>query len=447
MTQAFRDRPVRTITALIAVALVAGPAHANPADVIGLGARAIAMGGAQVATVEDSTAGYYNPARLASFDDIRIDVGYQMAVPRVGANGERFPVDRSEGIATGIAVPGKILGKRLAIGATMFLPDQQVTRTRTLPAERPRFLAYDNRPQRLLLAATAAYELVPGLQVGAGVAYMASTNGSVELQGLVGFPNPAVSDLDLSIDVDVQTIRYPHAGIAWQVTPRLVLGASYRGGFRLVIDQTVKVRGDLGTPDATVVEDGRLDLRSVSQDLFQPMQITVGGALQATPCLLVALDLAYQRWSVYDNPTARIEIELDIKQFNDLVMIPPPRTFEVPDLRDIVVPRLGVEWKGAPGPRTWTARGGYVFEYAVAPEQRGSSNFIDNHKHTLAVGGGVAWRGLGGVIGKPFSLDGFLSFTYLQPRDHRKLSPVDPVGDYTASGHAIAAGVMSRWRF
>jgi long-subunit fatty acid transport protein len=316
---------MRATNALFALVLAASPARANPADVIGLGARAIAMGGAQVANAEDSTAGYYNPALLARFEDIHIDVGYQMAVPRVGANDERFAVDRSAGIAAGIAVPGKIAGNRLAIAATLFLPDQQVTRTRTLPAERPRFLAYDNRPQRLLLAATGAYELFPGLQIGAGVAYMASTNGSVELQGLVGFPNPAVSDLDLAIDVDVKTIRYPHAGIVWRATPKLSLGASYRGGFRLVVDQTVKVRGDLGTPDATVVDDGSLDLRSISQDLFQPMQITVGGAFAASEQLLVALDLTYQRWSVYDNPTAQVEIEIDIKQFNDLVMIPEAR--------------------------------------------------------------------------------------------------------------------------
>lgn len=429
------------------ILLVSSTASANPADVFGLGARAIAMGGAQVASVDDSTAGYYNPARLASFDDIHIDVGYQMAVPRVGANGETFAIDRSEGVAAGIAVPGKILGRRLAIGASLYVPDQQVTRTRTLPAERPRFLAYDNRPQRLLLAANAAFEITDGLQIGAGVAYMASTNGSVELQGLVGFPNAAESDLDLSIDVDVKTIRYPHAGIAWQATPRLMLGASYRGGFRLVIDQTVKVRGDLGTPDTVVVEDGRLDLRSVSQDLFQPLQVTVGGAYRITPCVLLAADLVYQRWSVYDNPTAKIEVELDVKQFNDLVMIPPARILEPPKLRDIVVPRLGVEWKAATGPREWTARGGYVFERAVSPEQKGESNFIDNHKHTVAIGGGVQWKGLGEVIQKPVSLDAFVSFTYLQPRDHHKLSPIDPVGDYTAKGHAFAAGLMSRWRF
>jgi long-chain fatty acid transport protein len=431
---------------VLAGALAASPAAANPADVFGLGARGASMGNAQVASVEDSTATYYNPALLASFDDIHIDVGYQMAVPSVSANGETFHVDRSEGLVAGIAVPGKIAGTRLAIGASMFLPDQQVTRTRTLPAERPRFLAYDNRPQRLLLAAVAAVEVMPGLQVGGGVAYMASTNGTVELQGLLGFPNPAVSDLDLAIDVDVKTIRYPHAGVAWRALPWLELGVAYRGGFRLVIDQTVKVRGDIGTPDASVIEDGHLNLRSVSQDLFQPMQLTVGGAARVGAHWLVALDLSYQRWAVYDNPTAKVEIELDIKQFNDLVTIPPARVLEVPNLHDIVVPRLGVEWKLA-GPRTWSARGGYVYERAVSPEQRGESNFIDNDKHTVSAGGGVEWRGIGDVIGKPVSLDAYVAVTYLIPRDHHKDSPVDQVGDYTARGHAIAAGVTSRWRF
>ncbi|MEO8704357.1 MAG: outer membrane protein transport protein [Kofleriaceae bacterium] len=424
----------------------AATAHANPADIFGLGARGASMANAQVANVDDSTATYYNPALLASFDEIHIDVGYQVASPNVSANGERFHVDRSEGIAAGIAVPGRIAGKRLAIGASMFLPDQQVTRTRTLPFDRPRFLAYDNRPQRLLLAAVGAFEIMPGLQIGAGVAYMASTNGTVELQGLIGFPNPAVSDLDLAIDVDVRTIRYPHAGIAWRALPWLELGVSYRGGFRLVIDQTVKVRGNIGTPDATVIEDGHLDLRSVSQDLFQPMQITAGAAANLGEHWLVALDLSYQRWSVYDNPTANVEIELDIKQFNELVTIPPARILEIPNLHDIVVPRLGVEWT-QPGVRTWSVRGGYGYERAVAPEQRGESNFIDNDKHTLSAGGGVQWRGIGGVIQRPVSLDAYVAFTYLIPREHHKTSPVDPVGDYTARGHTIAAGVMSRWRF
>jgi long-chain fatty acid transport protein len=433
---------------ITAVVALAPPAHANPADIFGLGARGAAMAGAQVANADDSTAAYYNPALLVRTDDIHLDIGYQLAVPHVGANGRTFNIDRSQGLALGLSVPGKVGSQRLAIGAALFLPDQQVTRTRTQPSERPRFLAYDNRPQRLFLAATAAFEIVEGLSVGGGVAFMASTNGIVQLRGLVGFPDPVGSDLDLSIDVDVQTIRYPHAGVAWQALPWLELGASFRGSFRLVIDQSVRVRGDIGTPGLEpVVPDGHLNLRSVSQDLFQPMQITAGFAAQLTPRWLLAFDVAYHRWSEFDNPTAKIDIELDIKDFNDLVRIPPQPPLPLPNMHDIVVPRLGVEWRGRPGRRTWSARGGYVYEPHVSPEQQGESNFIDNDKHTLSIGGGVEWPGIGGVILKPVSLDAFVSVTILAPRSHHKLSPVDPVGDYRSSGFAIAAGLSSRWRF
>jgi long-subunit fatty acid transport protein len=128
-------------------------------------------------------------------------------------------------------------------------------------------------------------------------------------------------------------------------------------------------------------------------------------------------------------------------------MIPPQKPLPPANLHDIIVPRLGVEWRGAPGRRTWAARGGYAYEPTVAPEQTGESNFVDNDKHTLSLGGGVEWPGLGGVILKPLSLDAFVALTVLAPRTHHKLSPVDPVGDYRSSGYVIVAGLSSRWRF
>jgi long-chain fatty acid transport protein len=150
---------------------------------------------------------------------------------------------------------------------------------------------------------------------------------------------------------------------------------------------------------------------------------------------------------VFDNPTAKVDIELDIKDFNDLVNIPPARPFAIPHLHDIIVPRLGVEWRcGCPG-RSFAARGGYAFEPKVSPEQTGESNFLDNDKHTLSLGAGVQWPGIGGVILRPVSLDAFVAVTLLAPRTHRKLSPVDPVGDMRTGGYVIAAGLMSRWRF
>ena len=95
-----------TIT-LAAVLLAAARADANPIDLFGFGPRGQAMAGAQVADAEDTSASYYNPALLARSSDIRIDVGYQLAVPRLTIDGRDNDVDVSRGLALGLAVPGR----------------------------------------------------------------------------------------------------------------------------------------------------------------------------------------------------------------------------------------------------------------------------------------------------------------------------------------------------
>ncbi len=438
---------MRRVAALII--LVAAPAAANPADLFGFGARGQAMGGAQVAAVDDASANYYNPALLAGSDDIRVDLGYQLAVPRLAIDDRDTGVDGSRGLAIGLAVPGRIGGVRLAVGAGIFMPDQHLTRTRTLPSGQPRWQLYDNRPQRLFLAANLAIELPHGVSIGGGLAYMSSTEGTVGLDGIVGFPDPAASQLDLAIDVDLRTIRYPQAGAAWRVRPWLTVAGSYRGGFKLILDQTFDITGDIGTPGFDpLVDDGYLHLRSRAQDLFQPAQLTVGLDAQLTPRLGVAFDLAWHRWSAFENPAAKIDLDLDLGDFNDLVNIPPQDALPAPHFHDIAVVRLGVEYLAArSATRAWRARGGYVYEPTPAPAQVGATNFIDGDKHALSIGGGVELPGLGGIVLRPLSLDLALAATWLPERTHRKLIAADPVGDYSAGGVVLAASLESRWRF
>lgn len=435
--------------ALAAALLAPATAAANPADVIGFGARGVAMGGAHAAAVEDGSAAYYNPARLATLDDIRIDVGYQLGAPALTVDDADLDVDWSRGTTIALVMPGQVARRRVAIGVGLFLPDQHLTRTRSLPTQKPRFALYDNRPQRLFLSADVAVEVVPGLAIGAGLAYLSSTQGTVHLRGLVGFPQPDESDLELAIDVDLKTVRYIHAGIAWEATPWLDLALSYRGGFALTIDQAFRIDGDVGLPDTPpVVDDGFLYLHSVGKDLFQPEEITAGLAARVTPRTTVAFDLAWHRWSRFDNPASTIDLDLDIGTFNDFVELPPELPLPDPHFHDVVVPRLGLEHLAWTSPRrALRARGGYAYEPSPAPEQVGETNFIDNDKHHLSLGAGLELAGLGAVIVRPVSFDAFVMVTLLEARVHQKLSPVDPIGDYRADGHVIAAGVSSRWRF
>lgn len=433
------------------VALLAGlpsTARANPVDAFGFGARSPAMANAATAASDDTGAGYFNPALLALATDIHLDLGYQYARPSLVVNGQDQSVDSSRGLAAGLVVPGLIASRRVAFGGTVFVPDDRISRVRTLSSQQPRWQMYDNRPQRLFLAANVAVAVHDRLLVGGGISYMSSTHGAVLLVGRVGFPDASDSELNLDIDVDLRTVRYAQGGALWRPTDWLDVGVAVRTAFKVILDQQFEIRGDVGREEGEpVVDDGFLVLHTRAQDLYQPLQVTAGLSARLTDSLLLAFDAAFHRWSRFENPAARIEIDYELGDFNELVVIPDAPPLAEPRFHDILIPRLGVEWTPVDGRRRWDLRAGYAYEPSPVPEQVGETNYIDNDKHTLSVGAGLTLRDFSTIIRLPASFDAYLAWTQLPGRSHRKLSPIDPVGDYRSSGHVLQMGLSSRWRF
>ena len=440
----------RAAALLAALAIVApGAAAANPMDAFGFGARGPAMGNAQTAASTDGGAHYYNPGILALFREIHIEVGYQRATPSLSINGLDNDVDDSRGMALGVVVPGKLGKIEVAFGAASYLPDKQLTRTRTLAGDQPRFSLYDNRPQRLLLAANVGVRIGDKLSAGGGVGYMSATTGGVQLQGRIGFPDHLDSELALAVDVDLKTVRYPEAGVLYRALPWLDLGFAYRGGFVLKVDLAFRIDGDIGpSGQVPVIEDAYVDLLSSFQDLFQPAQFAGGLSARISQDFSLAFDVVLHRWSQYKNPAARIEIDLDLKDFNDQVNLPPQPDLPDTNFHDILVPHLGIEWTAARARHTdWMLRAGYTYEPTPAPMQSVSTNFIDSDKHTASLGLGVAVREVTKVLPLPFDVDVYSAYTWLPEREHRKISPVDRIGDYRAGGSVLQMGVNTRWRF
>jgi long-subunit fatty acid transport protein len=440
----------RVLALAIALAAAsAAPARANPVDAFGFGARSAAMGNAATAAARDASAHYFNPALLALATDIRLDIGYQFADPRLEVNGEDLGVDSSRGLNAGLTVPGRIAGMRVAFGGALFVPDDRVSRIRTLSSQQPRWQLYDNRPQRLFLAANAAIAINDRLSVGGGIAYMSSTQGAVLLVGRVGFPNADDSDLILDIDVDLKTIRYGQFGAQWRPNDWLQVGIAARTGFKVILDQTFEIRGDVGTAGQDpVVDDGFLVLHTRAEDLFQPTQVTAGLAAQLTRRWLLAFDAAYHRWSRFTNPAARITLDYDLGDFNELVVIPNAPELADPNFHDILIPRIGVEFAAVDDPhRRIDLRAGYAYEPSPAPEQVGETNYIDNTKHTVSIGAGLTLRDFSSILRLPAAFDAYVALTQLEGRTNRKLSPADAIGDYSSGGRVLQLGVSSRWRF
>jgi long-chain fatty acid transport protein len=440
---------VRRALAFVLVTLAAPAASANPVDAFGFGARGPAMGGAQTAASDDGGANYYNPAALARVPELRIDVGYQIAEPHLSINGGDQNVDASRGFALSLSAPGKIFGHDVFLGTAVFLPDERLTRVRTVPAQEPRWQMYDNRPQCLFLGTNLAIALGRRWLVGGGLAYMSRAVGALDLTGRVGLPVAEDSDLALDIDFDTIAVNYLQAGVLFHATPFLDLGASYRGEFDFDFEQKFSIHGDIGSAGAPpAVANAFFALDSVALDLFQPQQWSVGFALQLTHRLLLAGDLTWSRWSRFENPSAKIKLDYDLGSFNDMVHIPPSPPLPGPFFHDVVTSRLGLEWRAAhTAHTTWRVRAGYAYEPSPAPEQRFESNFVDNDKHTFSAGLGVAVARVTDVLPLPFDLDFYAAASVLPEREHRKYSPVDAVGDYVSKGFVLQLGLGSRWHF
>jgi long-chain fatty acid transport protein len=270
----------------------------------------------------------------------------------------------------------------------------------------------------------------------------------LQLQGAVALSSPDASALTTNIHVDLVAIRYPQVGILWEVTRNLSLAITYRHSFHLDVAQGFNITGSIGDPEFTpVVPKASLAATTASIDHFQPWQLTAGGAARFKN-VQVMFDLTYARWSEYPVPFSDVDIQLDVGQFQPLIMVPPKRTFPPPMFHDIVIPRLGVEWRAYDGNRlAFDARFGYSYEPSPAPEQIGASNLSDADKHTFSIGGGLELRRLGPVLPMPLSFDVHLAVTGLPDRVNRKASPIDQTGDYVASGAIVSVGAAMRVRF
>jgi long-chain fatty acid transport protein len=433
---------------LLAFALVSSVARANPVDTFGFGSRAPAMGNAATADVEDASANYYNPAGLVRGRDLRIDIGYRYAQPMLELNHRDVGVDASRGFSVGLAAPSHIGPFRFAFGALLFLPDQRVTRVRSLPYEQPRFVYYDNRVQRLLLSANLAIQIIPGLYIGGGLTFMSKTSGDLFLRGDVAVSDPDDSSLQTKIAVDLVAVRYPQAGILWDLSRTVSLGLTYRHSFQLGLDQAFRVDGNVGNPGLPpVVSNAYFAARSISADLFQPWQLT-GGLRVAFGRLNVLYDLTFARWSGFPVPAADLSVGLDIGVFNNKVHLPGKRVYPGAYFHDIVIPRLGVEARVFERERVQLdLRGGYSYEPTPVPEQIYDSNFADSDKHTFSAGLGIDLPRLQPILALPLSFDFHVALTVLPDRVNRKVDPLDKVGDFVASGVVPQLGVMMRSRF
>jgi long-chain fatty acid transport protein len=427
-----------------------GASHANALGTYGFGSRSSALEGAVSADVEDFSANYYNPAGLVRSNALRLDLGYLYATHALRTNDRDNHVDPVHGLVGGIVAPGSVFGLRFAFGLAIHIPDDRISRSRSLPQIQPRWELYDNSVQLIHITANLAISPVRWLRIGGGLSFVSSTRGRLDIYGNIAYPNADSSQLQHTVDADLLSVRYPQAGVQIDVLPTLTLGFVYRGEFRLAlqIDAVVEgqiVLGRVSDPNATRIA-GSYSLSSQSVAVFLPQQAVFGAAWRPIQGLTVMADLTWIDWQAYQNPSAQLGVGLNLQIPPGVtgLMIPalPPSTRVVPaGFHDTLVPRIGIEYRRDIGLHTLAARAGYRYEASPVPDQTAGTNFLDSNRHAVSLGAGIVVRGLRPVLPGGLSFDVHGEGQFLEQRSVQKSDPNDPIGDYVIGGQVWSAGV------
>jgi long-chain fatty acid transport protein len=414
------------------------------------------MGSAVAADATDFSASYYNPAGLAGATGLGLSLGYAYASNGLQINGADSGVRDVHGLIGGLVAPGEVLGVPFAFGLATFLPDTGLSRIKALRQETPRWELYDDRLSILFLAANLAVRPLPFLEIGGGMAFLASTRGRFSVTGRADILSPYESKLRHEVDADLTTIRYPQLGARVRAGDLGFVGLTYRGQTKLPLSIDAHLKGVV---DFAGVEVPLLyDLESRTVDAFLPQQVVLGVSFQKIERLHVNLDVTWVNWSAYESPVAKTKAHLEAQ--------PPPGTpLDLPDdpkptevipleFEDRLVPRVGVEYlvpvAGAPRKVSGEQqerrlievplRVGYAYERSPVPPQVGATNYVDADRHTLSFGTGVRVNRPFDVLPGSLLLDLHAQLSILPEEATEKASPADFVGDYRAGGSMLNLG-------
>jgi long-chain fatty acid transport protein len=430
-------------SSLAALLAVASPAAASPLDTYGFGSRETAMGSAVTADTKGFSSAFYNPAGAAFAKGLDLSFGYFRVDQRLAINGSDTGVDPVKGVVFGLAAPGTIAGLPFAFALGVHLPDDRLSRVRTLRQDIPRWEIYDNRAQILFIASTVAIRPLPWLSIGGGIGYLSSTRGSLDISGQAKLKDVYDSQLRHQVDADLTTVRIPLFGARVDPLDNLSFGLAYRGEAKLDLHLDATVHGTVDSQIGVIVPV-RYTLTSQSYDAFHPRQLALGTSWLPVPRVRANIDLVWLNWAAYQSATSQSTAHLDIQNVSGLVAVPPdpkPTIVRDPAFSNRIVPHLGVEVVTlALAHFELPVRAGYVYERSPVPPQTGPTNFVDADRHTISFGLGARLIAPIAELPGDVRLDGHVAYSMLPQRTTTKESPADFVGNYVAGGHQTNVG-------
>ena len=372
------------IVIIVFLALLSPLSFANGLNLNGLGAKAVAMGGAFVGLADDFTAVFWNPAGIAQFDkkyvgfygtDIIPSMTYMLETPSpigpitladaesvtehflAGMAAYYHPIN--ENLVAGFAVyapsglgiewPGEDLAN--ISGPPLFAPNSSIKwRTKIFVLSISPVLAF-KLSDKVMFGAT--------LNINYGSFETAQYGGSAEI--LTGLPAPYPPAL--YFDLGQQTLDMTGWGIGatfgLMVKPSdmFSLGVTFRTPFKIPFKGQTTVAG---IPQLAAYVGPLDDTADVEADVTWPMWLCAGIAVKPIDALTLTFDAQYTQWSKVDE----IEIIFTDPIWNHLMEMSEGNKL-VLQWDSKVVFRFGAEFMAT---ENFALRGGYYRDPSPAPD-------------------------------------------------------------------------------
>jgi long-chain fatty acid transport protein len=382
---------MRSIARLFTVALFG----AVPLTVMANGMRlasqdgfATARGEAFVATADNPSAIYYNPAGITQIEGINVRGGIYglyfdpTYTPPPPADTNTFHIENKYAAVPQFFATYTPENFPLSFGLGVYAPFGLGV---SWPQDTGfRAVALKGAVTYIRFNPAAALKLAPNLSLGAGV----NVNyASINLeQGLLRTAEPFANLFRFT--GDGWNVGY-NVGLLWQPLEKLALGATFRSS------STFTMEGHTEIEQQPIIQNTHLPARA---DFTFPLNAVVGISFRPTPRWNLEFDADYTDWSSFG--TVSISQGPPPPPFPVRSQVPVTLAWEASWMFDFGVTRYF--------DNGWHVSAGYVFNENSVPDSYYSPLAADLDRHFFSVGGGYK--------GKRFSYDLTYQFGYGPPR-------------------------------
>ncbi|WP_035589502.1 OmpP1/FadL family transporter [Hippea jasoniae] len=370
-------------------------AFAGNVDTYGIGAKAIALGGAYAAYADGPFAAYYNPAGLTQIKKPTLSMGAELLDPSLKLGNYRAEDSYHKITPYGVSIkdtsPNLVIpfigfampfpnNDRFVFGIAAYVPYGLHIKWDDNLAKNPAaYNSYESYYFREVINPTIAYKINDKWSIGFGILIGMSKTGTKNWQYLDNGTVNLLEGTKIESDLTDYANYSFNVGIMYKPSDKLILGLTYRSRTHTNFKGTVKVKDATGKV---------LQKVNATTTIDHPDQIQFGIRYIPIKKLSLEADIEWTHWSLINKYTSNFNPALEIP-----IIFGPINTYK--SLYSKTFPRywkntlqfrFGAQYKLS---NVVTLRGGYYYDPSPIPDNTFDAIWPDGNKSTFSLGAGL----------------------------------------------------------